>query len=224
MINEIELGNGRLSVQCFDFEGSAKEAIENSEKFNLESESPGLHDYDFSDETARGFYSIVEPFEVESLVDGIMSAKLEKRIVTAEFIILPPFMFTWGNSGCIKLLKSYLGNGFATVNSIEFDFENLYNLQNRFSLCKTVKIKNPKEMSVRNATLQGNLEAYTEYNVTKPNNHELKTVSGILEMPIGPATVTATSKGALRLITKKGMIFDANLLVWLVRLIHNAEI
>jgi hypothetical protein len=132
-------------------------------------------------------------------------------------------MFAWGASSAVKLLASYMGNGYATVTPIEFEFNDLHNLQSRFKLCKSVKVKNPKENPVKTVNMAGNLDTYEEYNVLDARNHELKAVSGVLEMPIGPMTVTANNKGVIRLSGKKEMILPVDALVWLIKLIHNAE-
>lgn len=223
MLNEIELGNGRITVTAFDFEGSAKDAIDNGDKFSIEASCQGFHDYDHNETSTRGYFSFIEPFEVEYLVDGLTTKELKTRIKTAEFIVSDGFMFAWGASSAVKLLASYMGNGYATVTPIEFDFTDLHNLQSRFKLCKSVKVKNPKENPVKTVNMAGRLDTYEEYNVLDARNHELKAVSGILDMPIGAMTVTANNKGVIRLSGKKEMILPVDTLVWLIKLIHNAE-
>jgi hypothetical protein len=223
MLNEIELPTGRITLHCFDFEGSAKEAIDNAEKFDLESEQSGFHDYDSNNDITRGYFSFIEPFEVEALVDGITTNELKKRIVTAEFIVTADMMFAWGKPAAIKLLSSYIGNGFATVNKISFEFADLHNLQSRFDLCKSVKVKNPRENPVKTVNMAGKLDTYEEYNCLDARNHELKSVAGVLNMPIGKMTVKANDKGVIGLSSKKQTILPVDAITWLIRLIHNVE-
>ena len=220
MINEIELQNGRISLQCFDFTGNAKESIDNGIKFSIESQEPGFHDCDFAENSARGYFSFVEPYEVENIVDGMTAMEAKKRIKTAEFAQTGDFLFAWGNSGAIKLLASYISSEFATATKIEFEFNDLFNLQSRFELCKSVKIKNPKESKVKTVSLTGTLDHYAEFNVLDPRNHELKAVSGIINSSIGKITVAANNKGIIRIGTKKGCILPFDVVIWLIKLMN----
>ena len=222
MINEIELGNGRISLQCFDFTGNAKESIDNGLKFNMEDENPnGFHDCDFAENSARGYFSFVEPYEVENLVDGMTTMEAKSRIRTAEFVQTGDFLFAWGNSGAIKLLTSYISSEYATATKIEFEFNDLFNLQSRFELCKSVKIKNPKENKVKTVSLTGTLDCYSEHDVIEPRNHEIKSVSGIMNTPaIGKITVTVNNKGVIRIGTKKGCILPFDVVIWLIKLMN----
>ena len=223
MINEIELGNGRISLQCFDFTGNAKESIDNGIKFSMEDDIPcGFHDCDFAENSARGYFSFVEPYEVENLVDGMTTMETKKRIKTAEFVQIGDFLFAWGNSSAIKLLASYISSEYATATKIEFEFNDLFNLQSRFELCKSVKIKNPKESKVKTVSLTGTLDHYAEFNVLDPRNHELKAVSGIINSSIGKITVAANNKGVIRICAKKGCILPFDVVVWLIKLMNES--
>lgn len=221
MMNEIELESGRISMQCFDFTGNAKESIDNAMKFSMEDENPnGFHDCDFSENSARGYFSFVEPYEVENIVDGMTTMEAKSRIRTAEFAQTGDFLFAWGNSGAIKLLTSYISSEYATATKIEFEFNDLFNLQSRFELCKSVKIKNPKESKVKTVSLTGTLDCYAEFNVLDPRNHELKAVSGIINSSIGKITVAANNKGVIRISTKKGCILPFDVVIWLIKLMN----
>ncbi len=222
MNNEIELITGRITQTPFDFEGDAKEAINNADKFNLEDELPGFHDYEFG-EVTRGYYSFIEPFEVECLEDGIMTAKIEKRIKTAEFMITDKFLFAWGNNQAVKLLSSMISGSFATATKIEFEFQELYDFQNRYKLCKSVKIKNPKENAVRTVNMAGRLDVYTSYNVLDANNHELKSVTGVMATGLGDITITVNANGTIRIGTKKESVIHADFLTWLITLICGGD-
>lgn len=223
MINEIELGNGRISLNCFDFTGNAQESIDNGMKFNLEAEEPGFHDCDFSDVAARGYFSFIEPFEVEALIDGMTTQRLHKRIKTAEFVQAGAFLFAWGNSSAMKLLASYISSEYATATKIEFEFNDLFNLQNRLELCKSVTVKNPKENKVKTVKLTGTLDMYSEHDVIERGNHEIKSVSGIMNTPaLGKITVAATDKGIIRIGTKKGCILPVDVVVWLIKLMNES--
>jgi hypothetical protein len=219
MISEIGLESGRITLQCFDFTGNAQESIDNGIKFDLEQESPGFHDCDFADNAARGYFSFVEHYEVENIVDGMTAMELKKRIKSAEFVQTGDFLFAWGNSSAIKLLTSYISSEFATATKIEFEFNDLFNLQSRFELCKSVKIKNPKESKVKTVSLTGTLDCYSEHDVIEPRNHEIKSVAGIMNtLDLGKITVAATDKGVIRIGTKKGCILPVDVVVWLIKL------
>jgi hypothetical protein len=223
LINEIELHSGRITMQCFDFTGNAKESIDNGIKFDLEQETPGFHDIDFAENAARGYFSFIEPYETENIVDGMTAMELKKRIKSAEFVQTGDFLFAWGNSSAIKLLASYITSEYATATKIEFEFNDLFNLQNRLELCKSVTVKNPKENKVKTVKLTGTLDMYSEHDVIERGNHEIKAVSGIMNTPaLGKITVAATDKGVIRIGTKKGCILPVDVVVWLIQLMTEA--
>lgn len=222
MINEIKLENGRISLQCFDFTGNAKESVDNGPKFSIENQEPGYHDCDFSDNAARGYFSFIEPYEAENLVDGMTTMEAKSRIRTAEFVQTGDFLFAWGHGGAIKLLASYISSEYSTATKIEFEFNDLFNLQNRLELCKSVNVKNPKESKVKTVKLTGTLDLYSEYNCMDARNHELKSVSGIMNTAIGKITVAANSKGIIRIGTKKGCILPVDVVVWLIKLMNES--
>ncbi len=221
MINEIELGNGRISLQCFDFTGNAKESIDNGIKFSIVNQDPGFHDCDFDENSARGYFSFVEPYEVENIVGYMTTKELKHRIKSAEFIQVDNFLFAWGNSGAIKLMASCISSEYATATKIEFEFNDLFNLQSRFELCKSVKIKNPKESKVKTVSLTGTLDCYSEHDVIETRNHEIKSVSGIMNTPaLGKINVAVNDKGVIRIGTKKGCILPADVVIWLIKLMN----
>jgi hypothetical protein len=223
MINEIELGNGRISLNCFDFSGNAKESIDNGPKFSIENKEHGYHDCDFAENSARGYFSFIEPYEAENLVDGMTTMEAKNRIRTAEFVQSGDFLFAWGHGGAIKLLASYISSEYATATKIEFEFNDLFNLQNRLELCKSVTVKNPKESKVKTVKLTGTLDCYSEHDVIEPRNHTIKSVSGTMNTPaLGKITVAATDKGVIRIGTKKGCILPVDVVVWLIKLMTEA--
>ena len=69
--------------------------------------------------------------------------------------------------------------------------------------------------------MAGKLDTYSEYNCLDASNHELKSVSGVLNMPIGKANVTANDKGVIKVAVKGATVLPVDALVWLIRLIHN---
>lgn len=224
MINEIELESGRISLQCFDFTGNAKESIDNGIKFSMEDDIPcGFHDCDFAENSARGYFSFVESYEVENIVNYMTTMEAKSRIRTAEFVQSGDFLFAWGNSGAIKLLASYISSEYSTATKIEFEFNDLFNLQNRLELCKSVTVKNPKESRVKTVKLTGTLDCYSEHDVIETRNHEIKAVSGIMNTPaLGKITVAATNKGVIRIGTKKGCILPVDVVVWLIKLMNES--
>ena len=223
MLNEIELESGRISLNCFDFTGNAKESIDNGIKFSIEEQAAGYHDCDFSDVAARGYFSFIEPYETENLVDGMTTMEAKSRIRTAEFAQTGDFLFAWGNSSAIKLLASYISSEYATATKIEFEFNDLFNLQNRLELCKSVTVKNPKESKVKTVKLTGTLDCYSEHDVIEPRNHEIKSVSGVMNTPaIGKINVAVNNKGVIRIGTKKGCILPFDVVIWLIKLMNES--
>lgn len=221
MINEIELDSGRITLQCFDFTGDAKESIDNAIKFSVEPESHGFHDMNFADNAARGYFSFIESYETENIVDGMTAMELKKRIKTAEFVQTGDFLFAWGNSSAIKLMSSYISSEYSTATKIEFEFNDLFNLQSRLELCKSVTVKNSKESKVKTVKLTGTLDCYSEHDVVEPRNHTIKSVSGIMNTPaLGKITVAATDKGVIRIGTKKDCILPVDVVVWLIKLMN----
>ena len=93
-INEIEVPGS--SFNCSTYVCSGKAEVDQlfevimlkADMFSLETELPGLHDCECESDLIRGFYSLVEPFEVESLdhATGITTKEIKKRIRTCEFI------------------------------------------------------------------------------------------------------------------------------------------
>lgn len=224
MISEIELEKGRISLQCFDVDGNLRETIENAEKFNLEQETPGFHDYEFSNELSRGYFSFIEPFEVECLVEGMTTQELKKRIKTCEFIANDDFMFAWGNSSATKLLYSFGNSDFSTVNKVEFNTDDLYAFQNTMTTVKSISLKNPKGKEVRTVNLKGVLDCYTEYDVIDPKHHTINSVTGVFtQTPVGKLTITATNKGIIRIAGAKGLILDFSTILWVFKQIQVAK-
>lgn len=229
-INEIEINSSSLSYKHFQFE------VENIEKtfetimakadmFSLETELPGFHDCDCEKETIRGFYSVIAPFEIKHLVEGITTKTLFKRIESCEFVITENMLIAWGNANPIKLFAAALSAATGNhVDLMEFEFQHLNQLQERMTRLKTAVLTNPKEKEVRRARLTGHMEGYTEYNVIDPRNHGIETVAGMVDTPLGPMTVTVGKKGSVRLNVKKGLIMTAECIEWILALIKEEKL
>jgi hypothetical protein len=223
-LNEIEVAGSSISMQVchtsFDPEEVYDRIMKEDELFNIENETPGFHDVDFDSGLLRGYYSGIVPFEVEHLVDGNAKRELFKRIESAEFVSDGEFVFAWGKGGPIKGLAMNLsGLSGSECGYAAFEFNDLFNIQNRMAKLKSITVKNPKECEVRTCRLSGGIEEYTTFNVVN-NNHGINSVSGLITTPMGSMTLTATQKGNIRLGVARGMIINFDLLTWIVKLIY----
>lgn len=229
LINEIEIAGASFSVKCRevkieDIAATFDSIMKESDSFDLENELPGFHDCDTDGKIIRGFYSIVVPFEVEHLVEGLTTKTLFKRIESCEFVLTQRILYTYGKPNPGKLVAGALSNilGFS-VELIEFEFDQLNQLQERMTKIKAIVVTNPKEKEIRRARLAGHMENYTEYNVIDPRNHGIESVAGVVFTPLGQLTLTVGRKGSLRLGVKKGFILTVECLEWLIDLIREEQ-
>lgn len=228
-INEIECNNGSISFKSWDCEvDNIEELISKikleADQFNIEDELPGFHDYDMEDGLIRGYYSGIIPFEVELLKDGMTSKVLFKRIESCEFFLTPNLLFTTGKSGPMRGLSHALSAMTGhSVELIEFDFAEMNLLQERMTEVKAIVVRNPKDKEVRRARLTGYIEDYSLYNILDPQNHSIDSVSGIVDTPIGPMSITVGKGGTLGLKVKKGLIILVENLEWIIRLITDEK-
>lgn len=105
------------------------------------------------------------------------------------------------------------------VDLLEFEFQHLNQMQERMTNIKAIVITNPKEKEIRRARLAGHMESYTEYNIIDPRNHGIENVTGLIDTPLGPMTVSVERKGSVRLNVKKGLIMTVECLEWILNLI-----
>lgn len=228
-INELEISGSSISLKCWktqieDPSTTFNRIMEEGEQFDIENETPGFHDCDSNGEVIRGYYSGIIPFEVEHLIDGNTTRTLFKRIESCEFIATSRTIFTLGKPGPAKGLSMSLSalTG-CEVSLIEFEFNQLSQLQERMSKIKSIVVTNPKEKEIRRARLAGHIESYTEYNIIDPRNHGIDSISGIVTTPLGSMTVTVSKKGGLRLGVQKGLIVNVECLEWLLDLIREEK-
>lgn len=228
-VNEIEIPKTSETFRVLNFKFDSleelfKEITEEYDQFSIDPEIPGFHDCDHDQQLIRGFLSMVVPFEVEHLTDGIATKTLMKRIETCEFFALENILFVTGKTGPQKILKHVLssltGYGIAAQ---EFEFRHLNQFQEHLSSIKNVKLTNPKDREVRRATLAGKMESYEEYNVIDPKNHGIESVAGLLDTPLGPITITVGRKGSIRLNVKRGFILTMDCLLWIVGMIRDEK-
>jgi len=229
LINEIEIQGASFAFKCFQINGAVEQIAKmielRGDLCDIETELPGFHDWDFEGVTIRGFYSVVVPFEVEHLIDGLTTKTLLKRLESCEFAITENMLITWGKSNAIKLMTAALSAVTGQhIDLIEFEFQQLNQLQERMTRIKTVALINPKEKEVRRARLSGHMEGYTEYNVIDPRNHGIETVSGMIDTPLGPLTITVGRMGAVRLNVKRGLIMTTECLEWILALIKEEKL
>ncbi len=228
-INEIEIAGSSLSLKCWKAEMEEVNKIfdrimQEGEQFDLESEIPGFHDCDCDGEILRGYFSGIVPFEVEHLVEGNTTRTLFKRIESCEFIATGRTMFTMGRPGPAKGLSMALSSiTGGEVALLEFDFNQLSQLQERMAKIKTIVVTNPKEKEIRRARLAGHIESYTDYNIIDPRNHGIDSVSGVVTTPLGSMTVTVGKKGSLRLGVTRGLILNTACLEWVIDLIREEK-
>ncbi len=228
-INEIEIAGSSLSLKVFNCEIDDanqlfKTIMEEGDQFNIESELPGFHDYETDGEIIRGFYSGIVPFEVEHLIDGNSTKTLFKRIESCEFIATRDFIFATGKPGPMKgLSHSISALSGAHVSQIEFEFNQMNQLQEKMTQLKAVALINPRDREVRKAKLSGNIDSYTDYNVIDPRNHGIESVKGIIDTSLGPLNATVGRKGSLRLGVRKGFVMTVDCLSWIMNLVINEK-
>ena len=222
-INEIEvLGTSagfkvyKISRQHDDMNDTFQQLTKSLDEFVFESELLGLYDCECRNGIVRGHFSLVAPFEVEHLKDGMVTKTLLEKIESCEFFITESNMFISGKPGPGKTLAGQLLGVLNICELSEFDFFDLSNIQNKMAKIKAVVVTNPKEKEIRRARLAGHMEDYTEYNILDRSNHGLESVSGELNTPLGPITVTVGRKGSIKLAVKRGMIITTDLLDWIV--------
>lgn len=171
-----------------------------------------------------GWFSLVVPFEVEHLVDGITTKTLLKKIESCEFFVQANSLFVTGKLGPQKILEHILASlaGYGVV-ALDFEYRHLSQFQDRLSTTKSVALTNPKDREVRRARLMGKMESYREYNVIDPKNHGIESVSGLVDTPLGPMTITVGRKGTIRLNVKRGFILSIDCLNWILALIREEK-
>ncbi|MBF0406445.1 MAG: hypothetical protein HQM10_03755 [Candidatus Riflebacteria bacterium] len=228
-LDEIHVNGSSISFSCLvsktdSVEDLFKAMMDKDQQFSLDPERAGFHDCESDGETVRGFFSVVVPFEVERLNDGIMSKFLLKRIETCEFILLKDMTFAFGKSSAQKNLSLVLTmlTNFG-VTPVEYEFHNMSQFQDRLSVVKSIVLTNPKTREISKARLAGRIEDYTDYGIVEPKNHEIDSVSGLVDSPLGPLNVNLSSKGNLRISVKKGFVLTVNCLKWIIRLTKDSS-
>ena len=223
-INEIEvLGTSasfkvyKISRQHDDMNDTFRQLSNSLDEFGVECELPGLHDCECQNDIIRGYFSLVAPFEVEHLKDGVVTKTLFKKVENCEFFIIESNMFISGKPEPGKMLAGQLLGVFNICELRTFDFFDLRKVKRNMAKIKAVVVTNPKEKEVRRARLAGHMEDYTGYDIIDPKGHGLESVSGELNTPLGPMTVTVGRKGSIKLTVKRGMIITTDLLDWIVR-------
>lgn len=228
-LNEIEIAGASISLKCWNAEipnikETFQKIMQEGDQFSIDPEFPGFHDCDTDGEIIRGFYSGVIPFEIEHLVEGITTKTLFRRIESCEFIATNDMIFATGKPGPMKgMAHSFSGLSGYHVAQVEFEFNQLSQLQDRMTRIKSIVVTNPKDKEVRRARLAGQIESYTDYNIVDPRNHGIESVSGIMDTPLGPLTATIGRKGSIRLGVKKGFIITIDCLQWIVNLIKDEK-
>lgn len=224
-LDEIEINKSSINFKLWQtkpckIDDIFQTIISIAEKFDINSEKAGFHDFDSNSKVIRGFFSVVVPFEVEHIVDGMLAKEIFKKVEYCEYLITPNLVFTTGKSSAEKLfikhLTILLNYG---IIPIQFEFEHLNRLSERLTQIKSIVVTNPKGSEVRKARLSGQIESYTEYNIIDPQNHNIEAVSGYVESPLGPINITVSNKGSLKISVKKGFILTLDCLKWLVALI-----
>lgn len=228
-LDEVLVEKSSFSFQCWylkiteamNLSDLCMEMKDEKEHFSIDPEQPGFHDCECNDDLIKGYYSVVVPFEVESLVDGITSKSLHKRIETCEFWLVNGVMFAWGKSSAQKNLSRALTPivGFGVVKS-EFDCNMMQDFQERLNQVRSLDIQNPKEKEITKAKISGrNIEDYSE--IADPRNHMISKVSGLLDTANGPLTVSVSNKGLVRLNVRRGFVMSFDLALWLWSLIRS---
>lgn len=230
LINEIEVAGTSFTFKRFTIQYPGTHELfvmlANADKFSIENEMPGFHDLDRSSEAIRGYYSMIIPFEVSHLVDGITTKTLLKRIESCEFVLSSKMAIVFGDAGPVKsMLQALSAATGGHVAMIEYDYQQLYRLQERIHKVSAIALSNPKEMSVRKAKLSGNIEHYTEYDIVNRSNHGIEYVQGLIEnTPLGPMRLKVSKNGRFNLGVRRGTILAIECLEWLVGFVENEAV
>ena len=228
-IDEIEIPGSSMSFTCLtlkveDLEDLYKQMGSEEEHFSIDPERPGYHDLQADERMIRGYFSVVVPFEVEHLTEGITTKILLKRIEYCEFFALDGYLFATGKSAAVKnLARSLTALAGYGVTNVEHDIHHMSQFYDRLSMVKSIALTNPKDREIRRARLAGRIESYTEYNIVDPRNHGIDSVTGLVDSPLGPITVTVGRKGALRLNVRKGFVMTIDCMLWLMSLIREEK-
>ncbi len=225
LINEIEVQGASLSFKCLtlkidDIQNTFDTIMKNGDIFDIDAGTPGFHDCDCDSGIIRGFYSNLASFNVEFFKDGITTKEEFKRIESVEFIIAPERIYLFGKQGPAKLIEMALSAATGEhVERVEFDNDCMNLVQDRLTVMKSIVVENPKDKAIRRARLTGHMEDYESYNIVEPHNHEINSISGIIETPLGAMRLTVDKKGKVRLGVKKGLIINLENLNWIMELI-----
>lgn len=228
-LDEIEIIGSSLSLQCYTWKPPAPKKMltemnQRGTAFALAEKTAGFHDLDADERVVRGGYSVVESFEVEHLAEGFNTKSLLERILSCEFIGSPTHLFVAGKRGPMKALSQTLAGltGNAVV-PMAFETRELAQFQERLSVCKAIVLVNPKDKEVRRCRLAGTIESYTDYNVIDPLNHGIDSVSGLVDSPLGPMTVTIGQRGTIRFSVRKGFVLTLDAIMWLLALVQEKQ-
>ena len=225
LIDEIEVQGSSLSFKClnlkiYDIKTTFDTIMQKGDIFDIDAGTPGFHDCDCDKGVIRGFYSNLASFNVEFFKDGITTKEEFKRIESCEFLITPERIYLFGKQGPQKLIEMALSAATGEhVERVEFDNHCMELVQGRLTVMKSIVVENPKDKEIRRARLTGHMEDYESYNIVEPNNHEINSISGIIETPLGAMTLTVDKKGKVRLGVKRGLIINLDNLNWILELI-----
>lgn len=229
-IDEIEVPGASYSVTAHNFKTDLitdlfKKLAGEDEVFSLKDEKPGFHDLDCNGKILRGWYSWVTPFEVEHLAEGMVTKTLLKHVESCEFFATNGVLFTNGKQGVTNAMAQNLTAlaGFG-VTPFEFEFTQMKQFEDRLSMLKAIVLTNPKDREVRRARLGGRIENYSTYNVIDPRNHGIDSVSGLIDGPLGPMTITVSTKGQIRLSVRKGFLLTFDTLLWCLAMIRDQKL
>lgn len=229
LIDEIEVQGASLSFKCLtlaveDLQETFKLMMEKGDKFDPVAGINGFHDCDCDSGIIRGFYSNLYSFDVEHYVDGFTTKDNFVRLEHCEFIITPERIYVFGKPGPAKLLEIALSAATGShVEKVEFDLACMTKVQNRLTVMKTIVVENPKENPIRRARLTGHMEEYEALPIIEARNHEINSISGIVETPLGSMKLTVDKKGKIGLGVKKGMIVNVDNLNFIFDLITAEE-
>lgn len=229
LIDEIEVQGASLSYKCLnlqveDIEETFKTLMEKGDEFNPETGVNGFHDCDCDKGIIRGFYTILKNFEVEHYVDGFTTKENFVRLEHCEFIITPERIYVFGQSTPAKLLETALSAATGShVEKVEFDLEYMQKLQNRLTIMETIVVENSKQNPIRRARLTGHMEEYEALPIIEAGNHEINSMKGTVETPLGSMKLTVDKKGKITLGVKKGMIVNVDNLNFIYDLITAEE-
>jgi len=224
MLNEIISEKG-FSFKAFglpiDDYANAFIKLQASQAFDIDQELAGFSDLESEDNIIRGCLNVLIAKNIKKFNKQIKSDTKEQILNkhSCEFILTNNKLYAWGSQTAIKLLKtelSYLDD--LIPEPITFSFLELSSFQEKLTKIQSISLSNPKGNKLRKVKLSGDIESYTDYNVSVAGDHDISQVSGIIDYNSQSLNLSVGSKGNIK-IKNKNLTADIAMLDFVLGLL-----